>query len=186
MSGATGEAAAAPPPDDPCCEHDNCATEDDLSVTLSNPLQQAAAAAAAGLSLPPGGILSPSSLESAEYEIAADDDDDSSALFGGDSRQPTPLAVRAPWATPPRAAHESHKLSVTSPPLRNTSALSNVAPPADFGHNKVGGGGALRLQHPSSPPAPGSATSPESDFELHDLGESFPSTPTPVKWDTAR
>ncbi len=61
----------------------------------------------------PGGILSPLSLESAEYYEELRGADSSSVT--GSSRGPTPLAHRAPWATPPKAAFE--KLSVTSPPL---------------------------------------------------------------------
>ncbi len=170
------------------------------------------------------GILSPLSLESADYyeELGGGGEANRHHLEAGNNSSsstssrglPTPLAYRAPWATPPKAAFE--KLSVASPPLppftvTTASAASATAaqqqqgpPPARNASATVAtvdsicasvGDALLRHQqqqhtcgkrHPLSSFPGSSARSPESDFELHDLGESFPSTPTPVKWDTAR
>lgn len=89
---------------------------------------------------------------------------DSLSTFSGGEGADTPpnrLAFRAPWATPPKAPRESNKVGgILSPPY--------IAAP----RNGTG----------SSAHA---ATTPESDFALHDLGESFPLSP-PTRWETAR
>lgn len=100
------------------------------------------------LPLPPPPLFSPLSEDS-----TADSFD---LLQDGDA---TPLAFRAPWATPPKATLESNKLggSITSPQSVTSRQRHNLG-----------------------------VQSPESDFELHDLGESFPSLAPAVKWETAR
>ena len=197
------DGANPPPPLPPPAQLSNEEEEDDDlddlsgSITLNQPLSSSFGAAACG-------ILSPSSLESADYyeELGG-----VAANSAGSSRQPTPLAFRAPWATPPKAPQESHKLSVTSPPLLPPFAPPQPAPTSSFvppTRNVASppavaldsicvrvGDPSLKSHSSHIPPPPPvrrhhEVRSPESDFELHDLGESFPSTPTPVKWDSAR
>lgn len=107
-----------------------------------------------GVFLSPTSLLSPSSLASSDF-------------FFGAARS-TPLAVRAPWATPPVASLDSQILSSSSsPPLSGAEAT----PPT---RNSVARG------TQSSPLKEASVYSPESDFDLHDLGSgASSSTPTP-------
>ncbi len=205
--------------------------EDNLSVTLcSSSQQQPQQPGQQQQQQHSGGILSPLSLESANFyhELggvgvfgggdsssfgSCSDDRGGNGGGGASFGHPTPLAFRAPWATPPKAPSESNKLSVTSPPLLppftvatvvtaggSGSASLGAAPPArntSAASNNGGGGvesicvrvGDALQFHQRQQQHPNSARSPESDFELHDLGrESFTSTPPtpPLKWDTAR
>ena len=146
----------------------------------------------------PVSLLSESSVGPAATGAAA-------ACIGGlSSGDSTPLAYRAPWATPPRAAQESNKLggSITSPQSLNERHLQQqlqqpytrgfCSPPQQFQNE--------HQDTRSGEGVVGSVLSPGSDFELHDLGDSTSilsatpraasssstSQPPPVRWETAR
>jgi len=109
-----------------------------------------------GVFLSPTSLLSPSSLASSDN------------FFGSDAvGRSTPLAVRAPWATPPVASIDSHFL--TSPPLVG----AEVSQPTR--HES----GPTTSDAPTAPYPRASSNSLESDFDLHDLGSAASSTPTP-------
>jgi len=110
-----------------------------------------------GVFLSPTSLLSPSSLTSSA-EI----------VFASSEGHSTPLALRAPWATPPVASLDSQIIS--SPPLSVNAATGVTSPPSR---------NATSFRPPPLPSKTIEAPSPDSDFDLHDLGSAESSTPTP-------
>ena len=100
--------------------------------------------------------------------------DSLSTYSSGGGGDVTPrLAFRAPWATPPKATLESNKVGgILSPPYSAAAANSRSGSTS----NPI----TVTTSHYGN-----QIVTPESDFALHDLGESFPLSP-PTRWETAR